>query len=220
VSDLTPVGSAASISGAWAIDGVPPSASGCATLGANLVRVVFVDELRAVAHGGLVFACDVPCEASCFDTRPNAVVAEGDWTVRLEALRGSEVVAASSTTPVSTADGHIELERVRFWSGAVEASFAIEGAPPTYESCERAGIAFVELVFDAAGGEVASAAREACSVGGVGSRVEPDARYSAHLRAVDASGGVVRESAVETFDVSVGERHRLDGGARIELGGP
>jgi len=235
VSDFNPVGSAASIAFAWTVDGAFPTTERCAELGASYVRVTFVDGTRPVPHGGLLrncatcaqgaptsclttMACMRGGEVECYDTGDAKVVAEGDWTIRVEALDGSgNVVQASPESRQSTASGRIELPTTSFLSGRISADLLLDGSAPTFAACEAAGIESVELVFDAAGGEVAPDAIEACTVGGVGTRVAPDASYTVRLRALDPEGSVVGESAPETFLVGRGEAVTLNGGEPIEL---
>jgi hypothetical protein len=217
VSDYDPVGNAASISGAWTIDGAAPTAESCRALGADIVRVTFLDDSRPVVHGALIYPCNTTCMESCFDTRPGLVVAGGEWTLRMEATRGAEVVAVGTAQVQSTEAGHIELEPAVFLSGRISARHQVDGSPPTYDSCRGAGVELVELTFDSAGGERAGAAREDCSVGAVGTRVAPGASYVVRLRALGPSGEIVHESAPETVEVAVGEHVELNGGAPFEL---
>jgi hypothetical protein len=217
VSDFDPVGNAASISGAWTIDGAAPSAEACRALGADLVRVVFLDEDRPVVHGALIYRCDSACGETCFDTRPAPVVGEGEWTIRLEAVGNASVVAVAPPEVRSSEGGHIALTPASFLSGRISATYRVGGNAPTFEACRAAGIATVEIAFESAGGEVATPAREDCSVGTVGTRVAPNATYVVRLRALGPTGEVVRESMAETLDVDVGEHEQLNADNAIEL---
>lgn len=235
VSDFNPVGSAASIAFTWTIDGEFPTTERCAELGASFVRVTFVDGTRPVPHGSLLrncatcaqgapasclmtMACMRGGEVECYDTGDAKVVAEGDWTIRVEALDGSgNVVQASPETVQSAASGRIELPTASFLSGRISAELVLDGTAPTFAACEAAGIESVELAFDAAGGEVAPGAIEACTVGGVGTRVAPDASYTVRVRALGPEGSVVGESPPETFVIGRGQEVVMSSGAAIEL---
>lgn len=220
LSDFEPVGSAASVSGVWTVDGELPTADSCAALRANVVRVTFLDGLRPVPHGALVFACATDCaadgEAECFES--GLVVREGTWIVRLEAVNGATLVAAGAPQTITAEPmGHIVLDPVAFFSGRISARYTIEGGAPTFASCDAAGIASVQIVFDAAGGTIAGEAVEPCTVGGVGTRVEPGASYTVRLRALGPGGEIVRETAPETFEVEPGDHLTLAEGESIDL---
>lgn len=219
VSDFEPMGNAASIAGAWTIDGAPPTPESCRALGAEVVRVAVLDGARPVVHGALVFSCErTRCEERpCFDTRPDSVIAEGEWTFRIEAARGGQVVAVGPAELHSSAEGHIALGTAGFLSGRISAEHTIRGEEPTYERCQEAGIATVELAFETSEGPVAGAAREACAVGGVGARVEPGASYTVRLRARDEAGALVFESPLEAIALAAGEHVALAAGRPIEL---
>lgn len=237
VTDFDPVGSAASLAFTWTIDGAFPTTERCADLGASLVRVTFVDGARPVVHGALVRSCATcaqdspasclsarPCmrggAVECYDTEDARVVADGEWTIRVEAVDGSgAVVQASPEAGYSTASGRIALAPTTFLSGGISAQVRIEGAVPTFAACEAAGVEAVELVFEAAGGEIAPNMIEACAVGGVGVRVAPGASYTVRLRALGPGGAVVGETAPETLTIEPGQDATLNGGDPIELTG-
>jgi hypothetical protein len=208
LTDFDPVGTSATVRGAWTIDGVAPTEESCMKLGASQVRVAFLDEMRVVAHGALFLTC-FNAEAArngSFDTGDASlggagpVVADGHWTVRLEAIDGSgNIVAVGPSVVVDVPASNVvaldAMGPVDFLTGTVSASFTIGGAAPTFASCEDAGIAEVMLVFaDLGTGRVAREAREPCAAGTVGTRALPGAIYTVSLRALDASGGTVGES--------------------------
>jgi hypothetical protein len=83
-------------------------------------------------------------------------------------------------------------------------------------TCAAEGITLVELVFDAAGGDIAREPREPCALGGVGVRVAPGA-YTVHVRSVASDGTTVGETEPESFEVAPGTRVTLNGGAPLEL---
>jgi hypothetical protein len=241
VTDYDPVGNASAIAGSWTIDGATPTDVGCRDLMRSLVpadseppiprvRVAFVDGDRPVPHSGLVFPCFDPecptregCVDGAFDTGQNLVVAAGDWMIRLEAIDdGGNTIAMRPEAPYTAImDGRIELASTNFLSAVIDATIQIDGAAVTNASCERLGIVRIELVFDAAGGEVARTPPfEPCGAGAVGTRVAPGASYTVHLRALDIDGATIAETAPETFDLAAGGRAQLAGGAPIELAGP
>ncbi len=217
VVEFRPVGSATSVSGAWTIDGALPTAASCEALGAAVVRVTFLDEMRPVPHGSLVFPCASECdETACFSS--GQVVAEGSWTVRLEAVSGATLVAAGPEQPLEAVDGgHVDLAPAAFYSGRISARYTISGGAPSFASCDAAGIASVQLAFLDAGGVVATDATEPCTVGGVGTRVEPGASYTVVLRALGPGGEVVAETEPETFAIEAGDQETLREGAVIDL---
>lgn len=220
LSDFEPVGSAASVSGVWTVDGDLPTPESCAALGANVVRVTFLDGLRPVPHGALVFACATDCavdgEAACFESGP--VVREGTWTVRIEAVNGTTLVAAGAPQTITAEPmGQIALDPVAFFSGRISARYTIAGGSPSFASCDAAGIASVQLAFEGAGGTIAGDAVEPCTVGGVGTRVEPGSTYTVRLRALGPGGEIVAETAPETFEVEAGDHLTLADGAVIDL---
>lgn len=176
LTDTNPVGTAASIAGAWMIDGQEPTRVLCERLGASRMQVTFLDGLRPVAHPGLFFQCDVTRPVSGetgFDTRDASgfVVDAGCWTIRTDALDvGGTVIAIGPSEPVFvpgedvTADGcggtdmgdHIALPTTDFLTGEVRVWTTIDGTRAGEASCADRGIAEVTLVVDTvpAGGRV------------------------------------------------------------------
>ena len=231
LADFDPVGSSASVRGAWTIDGAPPSSGSCKALGATRVRVAFLDDRRAVAHGGLFFECTNGDAArnGFFDTADTAmggagpVVGDGYWTVRLEAIAGAGTPVAVGPSllvdvPASNVVALDAMGPVDFLTGTVSATFDIGGEAATFASCEAAGIAEVTLVFSDLGtGRVAQEAREPCAAGAVGTRALPGATYRVSLRALDAGGGTVAESAPEDVMTESGSLTYLGGGAAFDL---
>jgi len=228
LTDFDPEGTSASIEGRWSIDGETPDGFECGRLGADRIRVSFVDEQRPVPHSGLFFRCDVTRPSSDepgFDTRDasGAVVAAGCWTIRLGALDDSGTVIAVGPTaqyavagedvdlsscPVAPTD-HIVLPATDFLSGRVVAATTLAGSRASEMRCESEGIDEVRIVFDDVGGGRVDALGEIgvsqvpqpCALGRVGARVMPGFTYTAHLEAVDAAGAV-RQGASQTFEVS------------------
>jgi hypothetical protein len=114
-----PVGSAATVEGAWLLDGAAPSSESCAARSITHVRVRFFepDDPEVFRdHPDLVF----PCEDGSFDTRPQAVLASGAWSSTLLALDanaplGEElIVAMGPDVESSTTSGHVVLPPVDF----------------------------------------------------------------------------------------------------------
>lgn len=235
VTDFDPVGNAASIAFEWTVDGAFPTEESCQALGADYVRVTFVDGQRPVPHGGLLRRCAScsegapraclearPCmrggEVECYDSGEDRVVAAGEWTIRLEAVDGSgAVVQASPDAVYSTESGRIEVATASFLTGRISAQVTVDGAAPTFAACEAAGLETVELAFEEAGGEIGRGGVETCTVGGVGVRVQPGASYTVRLRVLGPDGSVLGESPPETFVIEVGEEVTLGGGEPIEL---
>lgn len=230
--DFDPVGDDATISGEWRIDGQPPNQESCELLGAESVRVTFLDELRPVPHPGLFFDCPAiqPDRevAGTFDTRQSeggtgAVVAGGDsdehptatWRIRIDAIDGSgEVVAFGPVEQFNVTrdvETHIALSEAIFYSGVLSAFFEIGGESPTLDLCEEAGIAEVRLTI-AGGGVVVGDAREPCATGAVGTRVEPGFTYTVQLQTLDSSGGPIASTSAEDFLVAAGQRCVLGAG--------
>lgn len=171
LTDTNPVGRAASISGSWTIDGEEPSSTLCDRLGASRMRVTFLDGLRPVPHPGLFFQCDVTRPVSGepgFDTRDasGAVVEQGCWRIRTDALDSGGTVVAIGTsdhvfvpgddvnmadcmpdggTTVEVMGEHIGLPPTDFLSGELRVWTTIGGSRAGEASCEAEGIEDVTL---------------------------------------------------------------------------
>ncbi|HJL17414.1 MAG TPA: hypothetical protein RMH99_17225 [Sandaracinaceae bacterium LLY-WYZ-13_1] len=231
-----PTGSDATIAGAWRIDGEPPSDDRCNALGANRIRVTFVDDRRPYPHPQLFFECTATQPdrtiPGTFDTRQSAggsgpVIRGGadeddptaTFDIRLEAIDGAGSVVAYGPTETVTVDrvtgdeepGHVDLGEVTFYTGVVSAAWELGGQSATRQRCEDAGIDRVRLSLSG-GGSVSREAEEPCVVGLVGTRVEPGPTYTARLEALDSSGAVVGTSAEETFEVGTGQECSLGAG--------
>lgn len=223
LSDFDPVGSAVSIQGQWTIDGSMPTESSCAALGANRVRVTFLDVQRPVPHAGLFFSCtaaDDSGDVGVFDTAGRRgrgqVVAAGDWRVRLEAIDGTGNVVAIGDAADVTAELEgppIVVPQGEFFTGTIGALFDVQGQGASLMSCEAAGLSTVHVVFDSlgGGGQIASDASVPCAAGALGTRVLPGFDYTAHLEARDEAGAVLFATASETFSVATGSRCRIGG---------
>ncbi|MGE0786232.1 MAG: hypothetical protein AB7S26_11125 [Sandaracinaceae bacterium] len=232
LTDFNPVGTAASISGRWTIDGNTPAGASCGLLGASRVRVTFLDQLRPVPHSGLFFQCDAERAVGGgepgFDTRDGsgAVVAAGCWRLRLTALDdsgnvvavgpiseflvpGEDVAEGCTGAPVT---GHIEIPPADFLSATIVAMTTLDGGRAGEASCAEAGISDVRWVFDDLGGGRVDALGEQgltqvtqpCAFGIVAGRALPGFTYTAHLETVDEAGGV-RVGPAQTFTVGAGD---------------
>ncbi len=235
ITDFKPVGNDTSLEASWTIDGAYPTSERCQELGANQVRVVFLDGLRPVPVGALIHQC-ASCSASaspscyanractmdgqveCLDTSPNRVILAGTWTVRVEALNGATVIGTGPEQTIDATEmGHVTVDPVDFLSARISATYTLDGATPTFDTCDAAGIDAVELYFETASGTVAGGGSEPCTVGEVGNRVAGNADYAVRLRALAADGSVVGETAPESFSPMPGDHLTLAGGAAIEL---
>lgn len=241
VEGFDPVGDQAAVYGEWEIDGAAPSTASCDALGADRVRVTFLDDRRPVTHSGLF----VQCRLGKFDTRAGsgAVVGAGRWTVRLDAIDSSgELVAAGIAHEVVIEQGTYDpdagqplivvahgdagadmpdafVHEANFYSATLSAAFSIGGQSPDETRCTEAGISTVELAFDDLdGGAVTDTEPEACAYGLVGTRILPNHTYTVHLRARDAAGGTVVETSTRMVTPTMGQDLRLDATGPVELG--
>ena len=100
---LDPVGAAASAQGSWTVDGAAPTATSCGEIA--YVRVRFYDGDEHRDHAGLVFEC----ARGAFDTRPERVIAQGQWEVALVAIRADgSIVHEGARQTIETSEGHVE----------------------------------------------------------------------------------------------------------------
>lgn len=227
VEGFDPVGDDAAINGSWAIDGMTPTTELCDALGASRVRATFLDDRRPVTHSGLFFQC----RTGSFDTRAGsgAVIGDGRWTVRLDAIASSgDLVAAGVPTELTVGPDMYEPDAgtplitvalANFFSATLSASFRLAGEDPSDERCAELGVATVALVVDdLGGGEVTGTSPEPCALGVVGTRALPGHTYSVRLRAYDAAGATVYETTPRAVDVATGADVRLDASGPVELG--
>jgi len=255
VEGFDPVGDVASVCGRWTIDSRTPSATSCQALGADRVRLTFLDGERPVTHSGLFFTCD----EGRFTTvgSGGAVLGAGNWTVRLDAIDESGAVVATGpcqevdVVAVPDAGGVlVNVVSANFLSSTISAAYRLGSQDPTQERCDTAGIATVSLVFeDLGGGTIASAsstcgtvpqvgcdagaddagasdagvvattalASEPCAARAVGVRAEPGHTYRVRVRALDAAGATVSESAARDVTVTAGMDIALDAEGSIDL---
>ncbi len=95
----------------------------------------------------------IGCTEGGFDTRPQAVVADGQWTMALVAIDADgDAIAMGPTQTVDTLAvvGHIALTPIDFMASGVTAlagSWTIGGAAPTEASCTALGATEVHVQF-------------------------------------------------------------------------
>lgn len=226
VEGFDPVGSQAAIEGRWRIDRMDPTGERCTALGAERVRVTFLDDLRPITHSALFFQCRL----GDFDTNDvrgaGAVVGAGTWTVRLDAVDGSGRIVAigprSMPITVTATDGGpsppIVVPTADFSSATLSARFTVGGMGATAARCDERGIVEVDLAFDewspAPGPEPTPAPEaEVCAVGFVGARVPPGhyvVRVRATVRSPDAGVVSFIESGPYSYDVAAGQHVAID----------
>jgi len=189
-----PIGTDATMAGAWTINGAAPTQASCDALGVSHVRVRFLDGTRGVDHPDLVF----PCAQGSFDTRPNAVVADGAWTVALVAVdtNGTAIgTAPQETFDTSVEGGHIVLTTVNFEATSTVTTLAgawtINGAAPTAASCTELGATEVHVQFlDGTGTPGDDTLKLPCADGSFMQEMDPGA-YSVRVIAVSAAATIV-----------------------------
>lgn len=124
--DFDPVGSDATMAAEWTIDAQPPTPERCAARAITHVRVRFY-ETRGEGDGAMEIFRDHPdlvfaCADAAFDTTPEAVLASGEWRMRLLALNNDvalgedNIVAMGPEVTRNTGEegGHIVLPPVDF----------------------------------------------------------------------------------------------------------
>lgn len=202
-----PIGTDASMAGQWTINGAAPTQASCDALGVSHVRVRFYDGTRGVDHPGLVF----PCAQGSFDTRPDAVVADGVWTAALVAVDASGT--AIGTAPQQTFDtlavgGHITLTSVNFEAASTVTTLAgawtINGAAPTAASCAELGATEIHVQFlDGSGAPGDDTLKLPCTDGNFSEPMDPGA-YNVRVVAVDATSGVIGMAAPQAVTLTQG----------------
>lgn len=202
-----PIGTDASMAGQWTINGAAPTQASCDALGVSHVRVRFYDGTRGVDHPGLVF----PCAQGSFDTRPDAVVADGVWTAALIAVDASGT--AIGTAPQQTFDtlavgGHITLTPVNFEAASTVTTLAgawtINGAAPTAASCAELGATEIHVQFlDGSGTPGDDTLKLPCADGNFSEPMDPGA-YNVRVVAVDATSGVIDMAAPQAVTLTQG----------------
>lgn len=211
--DFDPVGTDASIEGAWTIDGAAPSQANCDALGISNVRVRFYDGGLTVDPASLVFSC----ADGAFDTRPSAVLADGRYSMEMLAIDAAGTVIAEGgrqTFDTLVEGGHIQMATVNFVPAAattrVTASWTIDGATPDATNCAALGIDTVGLEFM----DGSDPSTIDCDAGAIAVDLTAGS-YSVEVIGYDTAGGIVAMAMAEAFTVNEGETHALNGGAPI-----
>ncbi|MFK7987899.1 MAG: hypothetical protein AB8I08_17910 [Sandaracinaceae bacterium] len=211
--DFDPIGSDASVEGAWTIDGAAPSQASCDALGISNVRVRFYDGGLTVDPASLVFSC----ADGSFDTRPSTVLADGRYTMEMLAIDATGTVIAEGgreTFDTLVEGGHIQMTTVNFIPAvaatSVTASWTIDGAAPDATNCAALGIATVGLEFM----DGSAPSTIACETGSIAVDLTAGS-YSVEVIGYDSAGEVVAMAMAEAFAVNEGETHALNGGAPI-----
>jgi len=202
-----PIGADASVEGSWTINGAAPTAESCAALGISHVRVRFFDGDRWADHPELVFSCT----EGGFDTRPQAVVADGQWTMALVAIDADgDAIAMGPTQTVDTlaGGGHIALTPIDFMASGVTAlagSWTIGGAAPTEASCTALGATEVHVQFldDAGDPDPTATLKLACADGSFVQEMQAG-EYLVRLALVDAASGTLAMVEPQTVTIAEG----------------
>lgn len=223
-----PLGPDATVSGSWTIEGGAATATSCAALGIDEVRLAVVDE-------GLVYYDDLlvaPCSAGMVDTRPVAVLNAGTWNVRWEAYRaGVRIVTGPERTVTATIGGHVMAPPIDFTGGtpfdpigtdaSVEAHWTIERMPPTAGNCAALGIDRVRIAFfDGGTAREYTALSAACAGGSFDTRPNRVLRagtYTVQFQAVSASGMVLGAGAMTTITATAGGHVSLYSGDPVDF---
>lgn len=222
VEPIDPVGTDASVSGSWTIEGAAASAASCAANGITHVRVRVFDGADYADPASLVF----PCEDGSFDTRPSAVLADGIWTIQLlavnsDAASGGVVVDEG---PMMTFDtvvegGHIAIPKVDFMGDApagtfLQGSWTINAEAPTADNCSSLGVDEVHVeIVDGPGG--ARTLKYMCADGGFIEEVEPGS-YEIRVVASNLATGEITETEItESFTLPDGDTYIINGGSPI-----
>lgn len=222
IADFDPVGDVARIDGQWLIDDRTPTEADCLLLrnfeqsdATNRVRVTFLDGERPVAHSGLVFRCDVGNLQLA--QQDNPVVAEGSWTVRLDALDSSGDVVASGprTAEQDASSGLLVAETANFYTRIVRARYHIHGQRANRSLCNDLGITDVRLTVRSIDGAASGTTTQHCLEGMIGLRVPPpqsdDVQFEAELFTVDTAGTAILRASFGPFDLVQGEHVDLLG---------
>lgn len=222
-----PRGNDATVSGTWTVDGVAPSATSCAAIGVDTVRLAFYNGATPFYDTTL----EAPCAAGGLDTRPTAVLRAGSYTVRFEAWRdGALVGSGAMTTITATAGGHVTVAPADFVSGAFDprgtdatltTGWTLNGRTPTASSCWAVGIDDVRVVLFAptdvayeAGIEVA---RAPCATGFIDTAPMPVIRAGTYLVSIEL---------LDAADQLIGSYEPTDGaftvtpGSELDIAGP
>lgn len=235
VEGFDPVGDVAAISGSWTIDGEPASGQSCNLLGANRVRVTFVDDQRPVTHSALFFECQLRDFNTNEARGAGPVVGAGEWTVRLDAIDSSgDIVAVgpeyrasvparidgADAGPTQVIGGERPDDRfsANFFTATISTEFLVAGEGVSDERCGAVNIAWVELEFDDPRTDfVFSTRREPCRLGLLGTRVLPNVAHVVYVRAYDPEGALISERGPFEHTLEPGEDLWLGAVSPIDL---
>lgn len=217
-----PVGSDASIEGSWTVDSAAPTPASCAANGITHVRVRVWDGDTYFDPPELVF----PCEDGSFDT-VDPVLRDGEWSLQLLALdaNADDVVVAEG--PLELFDtlreaGHIVMTPVDFVGAApatsMQASWTINGAAPTVDSCASLGIDEI-LVQIVSGAGAGTELKYMCDEGSFVAEIDPGDYEVRVVASSLATGELTATELTESFTVADGERHVINGGPIDYIGG-
>ncbi len=141
---FNPLGSDATVAGAWQLNTRMPTADSCYALGIDRVRIaLYATTDTAFENGVMVYQAQ--CSAGRFDSRPMAVIRAGTYLWALEALdsTGALVSEYSEMTPlVIPAASHVDLPLVDFMFPTT-LTIGLEWQSPTggaYTTCAAAGV--------------------------------------------------------------------------------
>ena len=183
--------------------------------------------MRLVFLNGTTPFLDTTFEAACadggFDTRPERVLRAGNYTVRVEAVRGSEVVGQGAMTMViASVGGHVTVAPADFTSGVFDprgtdatlvTGWTLNGRTPTQSACWAVGIDDVRVVLfapdDVDYEEGVEVLRAPCSMGFIDSaptRVVRAGSYLVSVELLDADDNLIGsyEPPEGVFDVVAG----------------
>ena len=163
---FNPLGTDATVDGAWQLNTRMPTTDSCYALGIDRVRVVlFAASDVAFENGVPVF--QVQCSAGRLDSRPMPVIRAGTYLWALEAIdAGGEIVTEySEMTPITIpAASHLELPLVDFMFPTT-LTLGLEWQAPTggaFTTCAAAGVATYSYTLRRDGSIVATVDGRPC----------------------------------------------------------
>lgn len=204
------------VSGTWTVEGAAPTATSCADVGIDTVR------LGIYGPAGLEYiaALEAPCTAGMIDTRPTPVLAAGVYDVAWEGFRAGERVAQGSRHQlVASAGSHAVVPVVDFVSGydptgtdaSLSARWTIDGVAPSASACIALGVSRVRIAA-LHGSQVVEIAEltATCDAGMIDTRPRPVLAAGdvvLQLQALDAHQGVLFAGAMAMLHVPSGPAH-------------
>lgn len=163
---FNPMGSDATVSAAWTLNGRAPTSDRCYAAGIDRVRLVLFAATDVAFENG-VTVYEQGCSAAAFDSRPMAVLRAGTYLWALEAVDSSNAIVAdySETATVTiTAGSHASFPTIDY---ALPTTLAVgldwtspAGAATT---CAAAGVQTFSYTLSRSDGVIiATADRQAC----------------------------------------------------------